>query len=167
MTDISVRLLTKDETPLFRELRLRGLQGEPNAFFDAYEDAVTWSEEKFASYFDNGWIAGGFVDGKLLGMAGLYRSKGKKIEHRSTIWGVYVAPEARGHKLGYRILELLMKEAKAAGIELVLLSTNTMTPITQNLYKSLGFEPYGIEKHILKLADGSYIDDMLMIKFLK
>ncbi len=163
--EVVCRLLTVADVELFREIRLRGLKEHPDAFLDSYEESVDWPLERFKKWFGNGWIAGGFVDQKLLGITGLYRQDRIKIRHKGMVWGVYVAPEARGFGIARRLIEILLAEAKKAGLELVQLSTDVTNPITVALYQSFGFEPYGVEKHILKLQD-RYVDDVVMVKFL-
>ena len=105
------------------------------------------------------------MHGNLVGISGLYREEGKKLRHKGTIWGVYVAPEARGHGAGRALLTKLLAEAKKAGMELVHLSADETNPITLRLYQSVGFIEYGREKHIMKVGD-HYVTDVLMAKFL-
>ena len=166
MTEDIIRLLTLDDLAQFHALRLRACREEPTAFMEAYEELAYKPVEEFTKYFDNGWIAGAFMDGQLAATAGLFRHKGLKVQHKGTVWGVYTAPQARGKRFSRRCIESVLKEAKQAGLERVHLSTNTENPITIALYQSLGFEPWGVEKHILKLTDGSYVDDVMMTKSL-
>src|SRR5262249_37293677 len=132
---------------------------------DAYEDAAQWPLEEFTRYFDQGWIAGAFMGEALVGMVGLYRNKGLKIQHKGKIWGVYVAPEARGQGAARRMIELLLEKARGAGLEHIMLSTDVTNERTVGLYQSLRFTPCGMEKHILKLPH-RYVDDVVMVKFL-
>jgi RimJ/RimL family protein N-acetyltransferase len=159
-----VRLLTKKDAPAFYRLRLRAVKEETRSFL---ETAAEVKKRTPASYFKNGWIAGAFVGKKLVGITGLYRHSGKKVEHKGTVWGVYVTPDARGQGLTRKMITLLLDEAKKAGLEQVHISTDRTNEVTMALYQKIGFKPYGTEKHILKLADGSYIDDVWMVKFLK
>jgi ribosomal protein S18 acetylase RimI-like enzyme len=163
--DVTIRLLTVKDAEIFRALRLRAMQEEPSAFCEAYEDAVTWPLARFENHFDNGWIAGAFLSGALVGATGLYRHLGKKVQHKGTVWGVYVAPAARGKGVARRLLETVISEARQYGLEILHLSTDTQNPVSFALYKSLGFEPWGVEKHILKLPD-RYVDDVVMMKAL-
>ena len=156
-----VRLLTLDDAKIFHTLRLRAVKEEPDSFLETTEEVTA---KKVETYFENGWISGAFTDGKLVGIAGLYRHKGKKLEHRGTIWGVYIIPQARKKGYARGMIELLLKAAKEAGLERILLSANSEHMETQRMYQHLGFEPYGVEKQLMKRADGSYVDDVLMAK---
>jgi RimJ/RimL family protein N-acetyltransferase len=164
MSDV-IRLLTVEDANLFQKIRLRAVKEEPTAFLESAEEVAQKSADAIERYFDNGWIAGAFIDGSLVGTCGLFRHKGEKLKHKGTIWGVYVAPEARGKGFARALITVLLEEAARAGIELVHLSTNIENPISTALYQSLGFEAWGVEKHIMK-HEGRYIDDVMMIKFL-
>jgi ribosomal protein S18 acetylase RimI-like enzyme len=159
------RFMHVDDVAIYRELRLRGLKEHPESFLESYEDAIKWPLKRFERFFENGWIIGAFIKGELKGMSGLYRHRGSKVAHKGTVWGVYVTPEARGHGIARTAITMLIDEAVKAGIEQVHLSTDMHNQFTVSLYKDLGFEECGTEKHILKLPD-KYVDDLLMVKFL-
>jgi len=165
MTPITYRLLTVKDAALFRKVRLRACREEPDAFLEAYEEIAKISVTGSRRYFKNGWISGAFNAEALVGITGLYRHKGIKVQHKGTLWGVYVAPEARGRGIARHLIKMVLNEAAHAGLELVHLTTNVKTPLTIELYKSLGFEPWGVEKHIMKLPD-HYVDDVVMTKYL-
>lgn len=159
----TIRLLTKKDAAAFYRLRLRAVKEETRSFLETHAEV---KKRPAGSYFKNGWIAGAFIDGKLVGISGMYRHQGKKIEHKGTVWGVYVTPETRGQGLARLLIERLIQKANDIGLELLQISTDHTNSATQGLYQKLGFKPYGIEKHILKLPDGSYVDDVWMVKFL-
>lgn len=163
----SYRLLTEKDAAIFRELRTRGCHEEPGSFLMTGEEMEALPDKNILRFFSGSWIAGAFIDGELVGITGLTRNKGIKTRHKGTVWGVYVAPEARGLGCGRAMIGMVLNEAEQAGMEAIMLSTDVTNSITVSLYKELGFEPYGIERHILKLEDGRYVDDVWMIKFLK
>ncbi len=162
---ITCRLLTADDAPAFLALRLRGCREEPSAFLEDYEEIKDKTVEDAKRHFQNGWIAGAFLENALVGVAGLFGFKGIKTRHKGKVWGVYTAPEARGLGIARRLITMVVEEARKTGIEVVHLSTNVENPVSIGLYKSLGFEPWGVEKHIMKLPEG-YVDDVMMVKFL-
>lgn len=162
----SIRLLTIQDILPFRDLLLRGLKEEPSAFLHDDLDALAWPDERFAKFLKNGQMVGIWVANVLTGFAGLTRYQGTKVRHKGNIGPVYVAPEARGQGFATQMIQMLEKMAIEAGIERLLLSTDVTNTTTVALYTRLGFEPWGVEKHVLKLRDGSYVDDMMMAKSL-
>jgi ribosomal protein S18 acetylase RimI-like enzyme len=161
-----IRLLTVEDVSDFRELRLRACREEPVAFTDSYEELSILPEADFEKFFHNGWIVGAYLDNVLVAMAGLYRNKSLKIQHKGNIWGVYVANEARGLGISRKCMVILIEQARKAGLESVQLSTDASNPVSVGLYKSLGFEAWGVEKHFAKLPN-RYVDEVYMTLFLK
>jgi GNAT superfamily N-acetyltransferase len=163
----NIRLLNEADFSAFRALQLRALKDHPESLLADYEEIKAQPEEQAKRQFSSRVFFGAFEEAELVGYVGLNRHRGKKVRHKAGVGGVYVAPEMRGKGVARRMIEAVIEEAKACGIELLLISANSSHHATIGLYKSLGFEPYGTEKHILKLTDGSYVDDVLMMQFIK
>ncbi|MFW0777912.1 MAG: GNAT family N-acetyltransferase [Rickettsiales bacterium] len=164
---LATRYLTVDDAEIFKTLRLRSLKEEPDSFFFTYKE----TKDKPLSYWQ-GLLAkeyniGAFMADQLVGFSGMWVEEGEKIKHRAYLGAVYVAPEARGKGVAKRMLGDLIQKAEEIGLEHLRLSTNSKNETNVGLYTKMGFEPYGIEKNYLKLEDGSYIDEVQMIKFLK
>ncbi|MGI8855840.1 MAG: GNAT family N-acetyltransferase, partial [Thermomicrobiales bacterium] len=110
---------------------------------------------------DDAFVLGAWAP-ELVGTVGFFRQSGQKARHKGMIWGMYVAPEARGQGLGRALLaETLARAAAVPGIELIQLNVVTTNTAAHALYLSLGFTVYGTERHALKLGD-RYVDEELM-----
>ena len=163
--NLSIRLLTRDEAGNFRRVRLYSLQAEPASFFEDYTEASKKTLAQTEALFDSSWLVGAFLHNELVAIAGMTRFEGEKQRHKAHIWGVYAKPEIRGQGAGKSMVNLLIEQAKQAGVELIQLSANEAHSGTVSLYESLGFKAYGVEEHILKTPDG-YVNDVLMVRFL-
>lgn len=160
-----IRTLTTDDAEIFRELRLRALREEPEAFGSSWEEENQRPlEQTIARLQAAGMTSFGAFDdaGNLVGMVRLWRHDGVKTEHKADIISMYVAPEARGRDVGRMLLEAAITHARVTlGIEQLLLAVNTANTAARNLYLAMGFKPYGVEQKALKLGD-RYLDEELM-----
>jgi RimJ/RimL family protein N-acetyltransferase len=163
--DVEIRPLTEADAPAWRALRLRMLRDHPDVFGSSHEEFAQESLEEVARRMrerssppDNA-LFGAFVDGELIGSTGLHREEGAKDRHKAMIWGVYTAPEARGTGVGRALMAAAIAYARETpGIERLILAVATHNTAARALYVSLGFEPWGLERHALKLPD-RYIDE--------
>lgn len=168
---METRFLNADDTAAYWNIRLEALQREPEAFGSSVEEhrALPLAEVTARLSADplNNFVVGAFVGGKLVGSAGFFRNKGLKERHKGRIWGVYVTGEARGKRVGRKMLQMLLERAtKIEGIEQILLSVVSTQDAAVNLYRSLGFESFGCERRALKMGD-RYLDEENMVLFVK
>ncbi|MEW9698177.1 N-acetyltransferase family protein [Paenibacillus sp. SI8] len=86
-----------------------------------------------------------------------------KTAHKGNVFGMYVAPYNRGKGLGKSLmLELISKAKVCDGLEQINLTVVSVNSFAKQLYKSLGFELYGVEHNALK-NNGQYFDEDLMV----
>jgi ribosomal protein S18 acetylase RimI-like enzyme len=160
---MEIRVLLADDARAFQELRLSGLRECPTAFSSSYEEEcdvpVLRVGEQLAPTPDRA-VFGAFEDDKLIGTAGLQRESHRKLSHKAFIWGVYVAPMYRKRGIGRRLLEAALEQAAGMpGLRQVSLGANAANSAAIDLYKALGFEPFGVEKGFL-LVDGVLHDEV-------
>jgi len=162
----AMRLLTAADADAYRRLRLRALSEHPEFFGRAIEEAETLAEitEQLGTRHDGreSFILGAFADG-LVGIASCSRDRGMKHRHKAMIWGMYVAPEARGRGIGRRLLlEAIARAAAWPGLEQLVLGVATHNETARALYRSCGFAVFGVEPHALKLGE-RYVDEEHMV----
>jgi ribosomal protein S18 acetylase RimI-like enzyme len=172
MPRMEIRPLTGDDTPEFRELRLRALRDHPDAFSSDAEKFEKTPLPDIKSrlsgegqHADN-FTLGAYIDGRLIGMVGLMREQNTKLQHKAFIWGVYVAPEARGSGVARALMqEAISRARRLDGLEMLYLGVRSDNTAARSLYLSLGFAVYGTEPHSIKLPD-RYVDEDLMLLWL-
>jgi hypothetical protein len=86
---------------VFWRVRLRALREHPDAFGMAYEEVRDRPLAEVAAdlrtrYTGRDSVILGAFGSELIGLAGCFRMEGRKSAHKALIWGMYVAPEARG-----------------------------------------------------------------------
>jgi len=161
-----LRPLTPEDAAEFQSLRLRGLQECPEAFASSYEEEANTLpaeiERRLQPKADSA-IVGAFREGTLVGLTGVQRESMTKLAHKAFIWGVYVAPHARGHGVGTKVVSQALNYAtEKLGVRQVNLGVNARSTAAVELYKKLGFVQYGFERGFLLVA-GVLHDEYQMV----
>lgn len=169
---MEIRLLEGADAETYLTLRLRALRENPEAFGSTYEERAqrplsdTADQLRPAIEPPQRFTLGAYVEDVLAGCVTFRRMAGVKEQHKGVITAMFVAPEQRGRRLGRALMEAAIVRARALpGLEQILLSVVTTNDAARTLYLSLGFAPYGLERHALK-QNGRYYDEHLMVLFL-
>ncbi|AJY75628.1 GNAT family N-acetyltransferase [Paenibacillus beijingensis] len=167
---MTIRILQESDAPLYQDLRLSSLQINPDAFGSTYEREVDFSLETVAERIKptkDKFVLGAFDErGSLVGMVTFVRVNSLKAAHKGNVYGMYVAPELRGKRLGKSLmLELIRQTRDCDGLEQINLTVVSNNDSAKKLYESVGFEVYGVERNVLKF-NGKYFDeDLMVLKF--
>jgi phosphinothricin acetyltransferase len=101
-------------------------------------------------------------DGRVLGYAyaGAYRPR---PAYRNTLENsVYISEESRGHGIGRRLLEALIKKCAALGYrQMVAVIGDSANEASIRLHKALGFQPIGTLRSVGR-KHGRWLDTVLM-----
>jgi ribosomal protein S18 acetylase RimI-like enzyme len=159
------RLLPSDAGPL-QALRLPGLQELPEAFASSYEDerdkpiadvAATLVVDAERAVF------GAFDGEELVGVIGIRRESLRKMAHKATVSGLYVAPAHRGRGIGRKLFEAVFAHAQVlGGIRQLMLIASAGNEAAIRLYESVGFTVFGTEPDAMQV-DGVFSDDVHMV----
>ena len=110
---------------------------------------------------------GAFAGEKLVGEFGVTQVRPHiKYRHRA-VMGISVLKEAWGCGLGSFLMQLAVAQAKKAnGFEQLELGVYSDNARAIHLYEKFGFERCGTMPHAFKLKDGTYRDEIMMVKML-
>lgn len=155
-----LRQLTNADATSFRALRLAGLKAHPDGFGSSWEEESEQPLSWFGDTLRNCFVTGCEQGSALVGIAGFVRSERLKTKHRGTLWGMYVAPEARGQGVGAALVQQIIGHAKNR-VEELNLTVAAQNSSAIKLYKRMGFVRIGLDPRALKIA-GAYVDEVSM-----
>ena len=164
---MNIRVLHESDAQLYQELRLSALKTTPEEFGSTYEREVKFSLDTVIERLKptkDKFVLGAFDErGLLLGIVTFMRENSLKTAHKGNVYGMFVASEMRGQGLGKSLmLELIRKARDCDGLEQINLTVVSENDSAKKLYKSIGFEVYGVERNALKF-NGQYFDEELMV----
>ena len=162
-----IRKLTEDDIEALWNLRLRALRDNPEAFGSTYEETLQRGKESYRQRLQQPhtetFYLGAFEEESLVGMVGFFRENGLKGQHKGYIISMFVAPEQRGRGVGKALVTEAIAQARTIpGVEQLHLAVVTTNTAARQLYRSLGFEVYGLEPHALQQGE-QYWDEELMV----
>jgi ribosomal protein S18 acetylase RimI-like enzyme len=165
---VVIRALTDADAEAYRHMRLRALRDHPDVFGRAFEEAET-HDEILAALRSRDDAVGRFVlgafDPELVGIVACSRELGVKRRHKAMIWGMYVAPEARGRGVGRLLVEGTVARARRwSGLAQLWLSVAVHNEPARALYRSCGFQVFGLEQRALRLADRDVDEEHMVLR---
>lgn len=165
---VSIFALDEGRIPVYKALRARALRDHPDAFMETPEAFEARSVESIAARMRESAAIGGFtlvaeLPGRgLVGTASVGIGFTPKDAHRGLVWGVYVAPEARGMGVGQRIMqELIERASRNPSLRNLHLAVVRSNDRALQLYESLGFTQYGLDVDAL-YVNGEFLSEILM-----
>ncbi len=142
---LTIRRIRKDESELFKSLRLRGLKESPTAFGSTYESAInrspeSWIEQAGGSSQGSGratFLA--FKDDLAVGLAAIYRlafpiDVGELVQF-------WVAPETRRQGVAVALLDSVLEWASANDFRAVSAGIMAGNAKAMKFYTKYGFIP--------------------------
>ena len=159
------RRLSPSDAQQFQTLRISGLVESPTAFIStAEEDAALPMSviEDRLRHVPEYAVFGAWNEGELCGIAGIRRESKVRLQHKAWLWGVYVAPSARGCGVAGELIRLCLAFAREMGVRQVNLGVNAKNAPARRLYENLGFRSFGVERNFM-CVDGEWQDEVHMV----
>lgn len=165
---IDIRRLDADDAEAWQRLRLSALEDHPDAFLSSVAEERSLPMEEVARRMSRpdevAFLVGAFDGDELVGTAGCFRSPKAKSRHTATVWGMYVAPGARGRGLGRALLDAVVARARAVeGLERLTLSVNDHNAGVRRLYEEAGFVCWGLEPDAFRVGGAPVVEAHLCL----
>ena len=155
-----------DAEALWR-LRMTALETDPWAFAESVEELQKISVEEYGrrlgSGGDDNFVVGAFEGGTAVGMCGFYRETLAKRRHKGHLWGVFVAPAARGKGLGRDLTARVIETARGfPDLKSIQLTVSISQEEARRVYRELGFRVFGVEPRGLGFGE-KFVDEEHLI----
>ncbi|GGR96835.1 GNAT family N-acetyltransferase [Deinococcus sedimenti] len=165
---MQVRRLTPGDAPAYRVARLAALQTDPAAFLMTAPEFAAQTEEALAARLAPdaaGVTLGAVVDGQLLGLLTLMRESAPPLAHRVNVYGVSVAPQARGQGLGEALVRAGVTLACSwAGVTSLHLAVMDTQDAARRLYERCGFRVWGTQPDAVRRDGRVHAEHWLVLE---
>ena len=153
---LAVRRLLPDDWPLYRELRLAALADAPDAFCSTLADAVArpdadWHERLERADPDTSEPLVATLDGVPCGL--LWAMADRARPGAAELFQMWVAPAARGHGVGRRLVGRAAEWAATRGHAVLALECRRDNPSAVRLYERSGFVTVGAPRPLREGSD--------------
>jgi GNAT superfamily N-acetyltransferase len=150
---LQIRRLEPADAALYREIRLEALQRNPEAFGSTFERENAQPLSWFEAAISRADIFGGFLDGRLTGIAGFAVQEGTKQAHKGLLWAMYVRSTARKSGLGTMLVAAVLDHARGR-VEMV-----QLTVVSEN--EAAGFtKRWALSSMVMKSEPSSTTGDI-------
>lgn len=164
---VPVRRLTPADAPAYRAARLAALQADPAAFLTNTAEFAALGDDALAARLAPdapGVTLGAFLNTDLVGLLTLVREAAPPLAHRVNVYGVSVAPPARGQGVGAALVQAGVELARSwAGVTSLYLAVMDSQPAALRLYERAGFRVWGTQPDAVRRDGRVYTEQWLSL----
>lgn len=171
---MNIRQLTANDARAYRDLRLEALIQNPDAYLATFESESQKNISDFAWELRaclkapiEGYY-GVFDNDHLIAYLQISKTGLAKQNHIIFLYNLYVDHHYRRQKIGSSLVSYIIEQIreKDAQIEQIFLAHNGKNIGARNLYQSLGFKQFAIQKNTIKYKN-EYDDTIEMVYKIK
>ncbi|AQZ15628.1 hypothetical protein BZL39_I03760 [Zygosaccharomyces parabailii] len=157
-----IKRLTPEDAEQYHQIRLEGFRLQYREFRYSPEDEMSLPPGAIATRLQRDFVVRAYMQDELIGIGGITRCAGFKLNHRAILWRMYVRPNYRRKGVANVVMDELLTYAHERNIERIILTVVSENVKAINFYKHYGFIPYGVDASAIKLRGGTYLDEVLM-----
>lgn len=162
--NFNIRLLQSADWQIWKSIRLEAVKTHPEAFGGSYEEESLFEDAHFKKDLTKSDIFGAFSKDNLIGTAGFFTLQLTKMQHRGSLFGMYVEPQFRSHGAAAQLIQTVINHARQKVLQLHC-SVVTENEIATKFYKKYGFAIYGTEPRALKVSNNFYDEYLMVLRF--
>lgn len=140
MNDITVRELAADEWEIFKTLRLRALQEDPEAFVASYEEESQHSDEEWQERMSHATRIGAQRGSEWVALASV-GDEDTRDDDLGEVYGIWVTPSLRGEGVARQLMEHAELVGRNAGYSHLAYWVNTDNGRAVAFASSIGYRP--------------------------
>jgi ribosomal protein S18 acetylase RimI-like enzyme len=157
-----IRQLSENDASEWKSIRLEAVKLHPEAFCASFEEEYSRTESEFARGLKRNTIFASYDGRKITGCVGFLVLSQAKMQHRGTLFSMYVRREFRRSGLSGKLVSAVLDHARSRVLQVHCTVVTTNVPALR-LYERNGFVIYGTEPRSLKVKETFY-DEHLMIR---
>lgn len=150
---MQIKTLDTTDATAYRDLRLRALHENPDAFTSSFEEEnkrpLEATVQRLTTTTEQLW--GAFDGPHLIGMVGMSRESRVKNRHKAHLVGLYVVPEHAGQGVGAALVAAVLHHAADCQIALLVLTVTEGNRAAQALYERADFVSFGVEPDAIRI----------------
>lgn len=162
MSEINVRALAEDDWQVYREVRLAALQDAPEAFVASRAQEEVFDEERWRERVRRSRRLVAERDGSVLGVVSIGQAEGAHVG-AAELFGLWVAPEARGTGVAWKLVEAGAARALADGRSHLSYWVGTDNGRAVAFASSFGFRPGSTRRPMRVANEEDGAEEMAMI----
>lgn len=162
MSEINVRALGEEDWQQYRDIRLAALQQAPEAFVATRAQEEAFDEQMWRERLRRSRRLVAQRDGSPLGVVSLGQAE-EPDDHTGELFGLWVAPEARGTGVAWKLVEAGADQARQDGRSQLGYWVGTDNGRAVAFASSFGFRPTDTRRpmRVTNEADGA--EEMAMV----
>ncbi len=151
--------LAPDNAMAYKALMLHAYEQAADSFTSIPQERAlqpdSWWLNRIADPADLSFVWGAFAGQALVGTVSLEFSARAKTRHKALVVAMFVHENFRGQGLARQLMQSAVAHAMARqGLRVLQLEVTQGNAAAEQLYQSLGFQPYGVEPMAVWTANG-------------
>ena len=147
MNEFEIIVLSENDWPDYKSIRLESLRDSPDSFASTYEREITFTPEhwkarlRISSTIHDAVAVAAVADNHFIGLLSCVIHDAN--EKRGHLYQMWVSPSYRKKGIGTALVDFVKSWAADKGMEALLLSVTTINAEAISLYQSTGFQSVG------------------------